>query len=174
MYNFEYPELLAQKESILLDRVPPSATEQMFKEVLTKFFSSEALRKNWSWSDRIINSCLIFPYCSLVNYEYDTERWLIEYFPEYWGKSPLYVCDSFSPPSKIYRFESGKDFGQIFRNSTLYLKKELFFFDEAYSYLMCYTELENILINGNNSLVNWVKERAIQLGEQVPSIVWNI
>ena len=81
MYNFEYPELLAQKESVLLERLSPDITEQVFRKILTKFFSPEALEKNWSWSDRFINSCLIFPYCSLVNYEYDTERWLMEYLP---------------------------------------------------------------------------------------------
>lgn len=163
------PVLLARNKSIPLEYVAQTAKEPIIQSVMDKFFAPEILKRQWSWSDRLINSCLVYPHCSLLHYEYDTKRWLTECFPEYWGERPLYVCNDFSPYGALYRLEYGKDFEVIFPNSTLYGEMELFFFDEERSYLICYSEIENILIYGGRELMAWVQEKARQLGERVPN-----
>lgn len=165
------PVLLAKEKNISIELISGEEKEKVFDRIKSIYFNPNVLNKNISWGDRLLNSLVAFPSCSLNSYRYDTKKWLLEYIPQYCEKTLLLVSNSLSNIGSLYRFESGNIFSKVFYKTTLCTQRELFLTNNDLTYLICYTELDHLLAYGE--VVNWIYNKAQQLGEDIAPILWN-
>ena len=70
------PVLLAKEKNISIQLISGEEKEKLFDRIKSIYFNPNVLNKNISWADRLLNSLVTFPSCSLNSYRYDTKKWL--------------------------------------------------------------------------------------------------
>lgn len=153
----EEPTTLAQCANETVRLKSKDSKRMIFENIIEKFFDPGTLNKQWSWGDRLLNSMVVFPCCSFHGNCLDTKRWLSEYLTDFFGHNTLLVSNSISESATLLEFQRGAFFSEIYLKSTLLLDRELFITDNGLSFLICLTELENLLFHGN--VVNWIVQK---------------
>lgn len=165
------PALVAKEKNLSIELLSGMRKKELFDGIKKIYFDPDILKKNMSWGDRLLNSLVAFPSCSLDSYRCDTKKWLLEYIPQYYNdKIPLLVSSSLSDVGSLYRFKFGNIFSKIFYKTTLCMERELFLTDDDLTYLICYTELDHILAYGQ--VVNWIYSKAQEIGENIAPVLW--
>lgn len=154
MSLLEEPTTLARLANEKVWLMSKDNSRMIFTKIIKKFFDPSTLKKQWSWGDRLLNSMVVFPYCSFNSNCFDTKRWLSEYLTDFFSNNTLLVSNSISEYATLFEFQRGAFFSEIFLKSTLRFDRELFITDNGFSFLICFTELENLLFYGN--IVKWI------------------
>ena len=169
--TFMEPTALAKQEQEDVLYLTRDTTKKVLAEIIDKYVEPQLLNLNVSWSDRLINSMMVYPQCCFNHSFTETGIWLSQYLKEYWENTAILVSNSLSPSAFLFRFHNGAYFSDVWSRSTLYLERELFITNETYDWLICFSELEHLLCYGG--IVPWLKEKAdFILGNDDIEVTW--